>query len=487
MNGTLFPTPAKTRETMTSMIVKVFWLLLMTSQTRSFVTRSLPSHIGVTKYSKDYLYLSPRSFTSEHRAGRTLSDVDMEDILEGATLLGSGGGGSKHVGQEVLDYLLSLDDASVVLLDPNAGPSSPSGEEWVTTMAGIGSPSDAEKMEHPFSHGPQKAFDYLTELVIAQQKKDSGIDISKIDYVCPGEIGPWSTMITLLTAAQTNSPVIDADGGGRAYSNLNMTAYCGAGVSVNPMTLANDVDKDKDESVTAGFQVQTETIVESCTRALLSAPEFKLGGTEELKDGVAGFSTWAMTVDTLRNCMTANTISLAREIGETLRLTKAAVTTNTTDRDGDDPYVTNVIEVLKNRGWYSELLFTGTVENIKTVEQNSFDYVDIDLYDSTTGQRALIQAENENLIMYKCTDQECSFKTPICIGPDSICYLLENGTATTNVNLEKGMNVNVIGIQASPVLVRYPKVMEAFQTTLQWHFDYNGPYVPLEALNSVCA
>ena len=166
------------------------------------------------------------------------------------------------------------------------------GNAWVTTMAGIGSPSDAEKLESPFSHGMKKAFDYLSELLIAQEKA-KGIEISKIDYVCPGEIGPWSTMATLLTAAQIGRSVIDADGGGRAYPNLAMTAYAGANVSVNPMTLANDQPEFfpngtvNTESVTAGFQVQTEDVVESCSRYLLSAPQF---------NGVAGFSTWAMDV-----------------------------------------------------------------------------------------------------------------------------------------------------------------------------------------------
>jgi len=387
---------------------------------------------------------------------------DFEDILEGAALLAAGGGGPKSIAKLMLNQLLKM-NTSITLVDPVKGAS---GNEYVTCVFGFGSPEEilTKKLTSLYTKAPKKAFDLQAKLLIEKERREFDKEICKPAYISAIETGAINTFCALLAAAQTNIALIDADGaGGRSIPQFDMCSYDIAGVSVIPTAFATDLDIPA-VSITDGGDIKTTSDLSLAVKNLVRTPKYKKA------NDTACVSTWTTTVDKFRNCSTSNTISLAREIGETLRLQKAEEAS--TGSDKGDLYATKVIEVMKKHGWYSELLLTGTFKTIKKCEDGKLllDFNEATLIDETTGEYALILGLNENICMYKGTTNEVGrvvYKTPMCLGPDKICFLSRDGVTLTAEDIKVGLEVDVIGIQAPDDYVDLPKSIDIWNKVMK--------------------
>ena len=120
-----------------------------------------------------------------------------EDILNGATIFASGGGGPRSIGQGVIKEILSKGE-SVELIDATDISDTAIG----AVAAGVGSP-DAVSGTGIFD-AAQNAWKELAKRLN-----------KNLDFVSPGEVGAGNTFIPLIIAARQNIPVIDGSDGTR--------------------------------------------------------------------------------------------------------------------------------------------------------------------------------------------------------------------------------------------------------------------------------
>jgi len=154
---------------------------------------------------------------------RKLGVADIEDIATGAAVLGTGGGGDPFVGklmaiQAVEEHgPVSLIDADEVLDDALVVPSAMMGAPTVLV----------EKV--PSGKEVFAAFDALQSYLGKE-----------IHATLPAEAGGVNSMIPLALAATLGIPVVDSDGMGRAFPELQMVTFHLGGVSATPMMLADE-------------------------------------------------------------------------------------------------------------------------------------------------------------------------------------------------------------------------------------------------------
>ena len=152
-------------------------------------------------------------------------DVTAEilDALEiGAGILGTGGGGNPYLGKiEALQQLKAGRIIQVVSLDEIGD------DAFVTTVGGMGSPTvGIERVGRG------------DECVRAMRALERHLG-RHFTHVIPGEIGGSNSMRPMIVAAQTGLPVIDGDGMGRAFPELQMDTFSIYGVAPTPGTLAD--------------------------------------------------------------------------------------------------------------------------------------------------------------------------------------------------------------------------------------------------------
>jgi DUF917 family protein len=365
---------------------------------------------------------------------RTLSRIDLEDILDGACILGSGGGGPRSLGQQLMTYLASLSNP-VRLADPLTDVGD---DEVMAVSAAVGSPEAAAQGQFPHDVATI-AFDALNQL----QRPASGRDFA---YVLAGEVGAGNSFIPMLVAAQKDLPLVDAAGARRAIPSLTMCTYASRRLVIAPVVLAN-----KQRQIS--FSVSDAAEAEPPMRAIISDPDF---GQD------AGIAFWTMRGATMKTAAIPHTLTYARELGQTLRAA----------REGGENPVEAVRQFLDGY-----LLFIGRMLAPHEQTQGGFDFGTVVLQNDDKTEQVWIYNQNENLIAW--STQKAS---PIAMGPDLICYLTTDGQTFSNADLAgvQGKEVALIGARCTDEL-RDPSIVAAFQQALR-NLGYAGPYVPLEEL-----
>lgn len=367
---------------------------------------------------------------------RTLSRTDLEDILDGACILGSGGGGPRSLGQQLVSYLASLSNP-IRLADPLADVGD---DDVMAVSAAVGSPEAAAQGRFPLDVAAM-AFDALNQL----QRPGSGRDFA---YVLAGEVGAGNSFIPMTVAAQKDLPLVDAAGARRAIPSLTMCTYASRRLAIAPVVLAN-----KQRQIS--FDVPDAAAAEPPMRAIISDPDF---GQD------AGIAFWTMRGGTMKTVAIPHTLTYARELGCTLREA----------RDGGQDPVEAVRQFL---GGY--VLFTGRMLPAREQTQGGFDFGTVVLENEDKTEQVWIYNQNENLIAWSTRQAY-----PIAMGPDLICYLTTDGQTFSNAGLAgvQGKEVALIGARSTDEL-RAPFIVTAFQQALR-NLGYAGPYVPLEELQA---
>jgi DUF917 family protein len=148
---------------------------------------------------------------------RLLKHEEMEALALGASILGSGGGGSPHYNRRAAEYLLKK-SGGVKLLEV----AELDREEWVAPVAFMGAPMVAlEKI------ASGKEFYVLQKMLISHLGKMP-------QAVMPAEIGGGNALTAVIAAALFDIPLVDADSIGRAFPELQMSTFALAGISPNP-------------------------------------------------------------------------------------------------------------------------------------------------------------------------------------------------------------------------------------------------------------
>jgi len=355
---------------------------------------------------------------------------DLEDLGQGAAFLGAGGGGDPYIGrlmakQAIQEYgvpeMIEADE-----LDDNA---------TILTAAMLGAPA------------------VLIEKAAAGEDIDHAINrLARLigrrpDAICPVEIGGINSMIPIVAAARSGLPLVNCDGMGRAFPELQMVTFHAYGVSATPAVI---VDEHLDAMI-----VETEDGKRA--EDLIRAGAIQMGLSVMI-------SCYPMTGRDIKNYAVKGTLTLALGVGRALSEGR---------KDGDP--VESLLNYLRTMEYYHhcKILFDGKITELRRETRKGFSigHCEIDALDGSR-QRMSILFQNENLIA------RVNGKT-LAIVPDLICVVdRETGQPVTVETMKYGQRIKVIGASAAPIL-RRPECLAVFGPQA---FGLEDAFVPLEEL-----
>jgi DUF917 family protein len=361
--------------------------------------------------------------------------IDLEhvdDLARGAAILGTGGGGDPYIGSLMLRQAIE-DHGPIDLLDVE----SLGDDELVVPFAMMGAPTVlVEKLPNG------------NEMVAALRTMEKHRNRQASAILC-AEIGGINALLPLVLAARCGLPIVDGDGMGRAFPQLQMVTYHIFGVPLAPMVMSDEY------SNTVLFECADANDVERLSRNLVVA----MGGSSSI-------CLYAMDGRDAKRSMVRNTISLALGLGRSVREA----------RTGGDPFDA-LLAYLRTTPYYQHcrVLFEGkTTDLLRETKQGwALGRVIIDGMGSCAGRQLQVQFQNEHLIALEGERVRA-------IVPDLIA-ILDAATAEpiTTEGLKYGQRIKVLGISAAPIM-RSAAALAVFGPQA---FNLDSPFTPVEVLN----
>ena len=361
----------------------------------------------------------------------TLEIEDVARIAQGATLLGAGGGGDPYI--SLLAARQIFDDGG---RDVNViGVDDVDDDALILTVAGFGAPTV----------GKEKLFD-LDQLMhsLRTLEKYTG---RKADALIAVEMGGGNALVPILAAAASGLPVVNGDGMGRAFPELQMTSYALGGVSPSPFAMA-------DEHLNS-IVCEAENAKKGEAFARIIAVEMGLH---------AFLTAYAMTGAQARDVVIPDTLTLAYKLGTTIENAKSSESPIAALIQGIETEVTGT-EVVH--------LIDGKVTDLWRSTEKGFaigwcDLVSVD----DAGLQARIEFQNEYLAF-------TLGGIPKVLTPDLIC-LVDSETAEPipTPDVRYGQRVTAIGLSCNEVF----RSEEALEVVGPGAFDMEYTYAPIEEL-----
>ncbi|MBT2216741.1 DUF917 domain-containing protein [Virgibacillus dakarensis] len=356
---------------------------------------------------------------------RLIGKQEIEDIAIGAALLGTGGGGDPYIGK--LMALQAIEDnGPVKVLSVDEVPD----DALIVPSASMGAPTVmVEKV--PSGEEAIGAFQSL-ETYLGK----------KIFATMPIEAGGVNSMLPFVLAARLGLPVVDADGMGRAFPELQMVTFYLEGVSATPLVLADE--KGNHSLLNTINNVWAERIARSAT--------IEMGGSVML-------SIYPMDGQTVKRSGIPDTLLLEERIGRSIREAK---------QRNEDP----ITEVLKLTNGYK--LFKGKVTDIDRKTETGFarGVATIEGMEAYQHEELYLRFQNEHLLA------ETKEKV-LCMTPDLIAVLdSDTGMPITTEGLRYGARCVVVGLPCHPKW----RTAKGIETTGPRYFGYDVDYTPVEKL-----
>ncbi|MCR6488001.1 DUF917 domain-containing protein [Amycolatopsis sp. OK19-0408] len=360
----------------------------------------------------------------------TLTEADLPDLARGAAVLGTGGGGDPYVGRLLVREAIRAHGPITVL-----HPSEVDDDALVIPTAQMGAPTVVhEKL-------PNGA-----EPVLALRTLEQHLGRSA-DATMPIECGGINSMIPLLVGARLGLPVVDADGMGRAFPELQMETFGVYGVPGSPMAI--------------GGERGETTVID--TGADNRRMEWLARGVTIRLGGVAHIAEYAMSGADVKRTAVPTTLSLALTVGRTIREARSR---------NEDP-VDALASALRSTPYqHLRVLFRGKVSDVERRTEAGFARGRAAAVSFDGAHKLEILFQNENLLA--TVDGAVR-----CVVPDLIC-VLESATAEpiTTETLRYGQRVTVVGI-STPPLMRTPAALDTFGPGA---FGLPHPFVPVEEI-----
>ena len=352
-----------------------------------------------------------------------LTREDIENLALGATVLGTGGGGDPYIGK--LMALQALERGGTVELVP---PDQVDEDAFVVAVAGMGAPV---VMIEKIPSGKEAAASLIS------LEKYFG---KKADYIICIEAGGLNSTIPLATAAELGRPVLDGDGMGRAFPELQMVTFHLYGVKATPMSMADE--KGNSVILDAVDNFWAEKIARSIT--------VKFGG-------VAWISIYPMSGKDYKKAAVKYSLTKEIEIGKEISDAK---------KSGRNP----LDALLDATGGY--LLFKGKIIDVLRRATGGFAKGEavIEGLEDFKSSKLIIHFQNENLIAIRDGNVIASV-------PDLITVVdKETAKPITTERLKYGLRVAVVGIPCDPKW----RTPEALKVVGPRCFGYDIDYVPIE-------
>ncbi|MGH7750928.1 MAG: DUF917 domain-containing protein, partial [Candidatus Dormibacteria bacterium] len=277
------------------------------------------------------------------------------------------------------------------------------------------------------------------EPVIALRRLEQHLGRSA-DAIIPMECGGLNSMIPLLVAARTGLPVVDGDGMGRAFPELQMCTFFVYGLHPSPAAIADEKD-----NVVVFTGVKDMYWLERLSRATA----VDMGAT-------AGYATPPMRGEFVRRVAVPGTVTQAIDLGQAVF--------------GARKRKENPVQAIL-RACHGVALFEGKIVDLDRRLARGFAVGRATLHGlgPYSGSELMIDLQNENLIAIRDG-------VPVATVPDLICMVdLETGEAITTEVLRYGLRVAVLGLPCHD-LMRTPEALRVFGPRA---FGYDLDFHPL--------
>ncbi len=355
----------------------------------------------------------------------TLLDLDaLEDIALGATVLGTGGGGDPTLGKLMAQQAVSQ-HGPIKLLSLDEVPD----DAWILPTAMMGTPTVlVEKI--PSGTEVLDAFRMVEQRLQCQAFATLSI-----------EAGGVNSMIPMVVAASLGVPIIDADGMGRAFPEIQMVTPTLHGVSATPMAVADE----------KGNQVLLKTPDNFWTERLARVITVQMGCS-------ACIALYAMQGMIAKRALITGTLSLARQIGQTLLACRA---------QKQDP-IQALTTLLHGRR-----LCEGKITDVQRRTEQGFARGELDItgIGQDAGSAYTLSFQNENLVFWRDGQPQVTV-------PDLITVVDEQtGLPITTEALKYGLRVAVL---AFPCHAQW-RTQDGLALAGPRAFGYEIDYVPLES------
>lgn len=343
---------------------------------------------------------------------RELTCEAIDDLCVGAAILGTGGGGDPYLGGLLAKRALrehgpvrvlrieELEDDDFVVCSGNMGAPT----VYIEKLIGAGQPVHALR---------------ALEAHIGR----------RFTAVMAFEAGGSNSAIPVWVAAETGLPLVDADGQGRAFPEIQMVSFGACGVSASPMAMADE------RGNTVILNVMDNRRSEQIARAVA----VQMGAR-------ASFAAYPMTKAELERGAIAGTTSLATRLGHAVRRTGAT---------GGDVFAA-ILDAFRHTHYgAARILFRGKIADVERTTRDGWAIGSVVINAIGTEDRLRIEFQNENLVATRGDRIEA-------IVPDLICILdSDQGLPITTERVRFGLRVTVIGIGA-PAPLRTPEALSLF-------------------------
>ncbi|WP_347351027.1 DUF917 domain-containing protein [Intrasporangium sp.] len=353
---------------------------------------------------------------------REITVDDLMDMARGAAVLGTGGGGDPYVGRLLAQQAIR-----------KHGP---------VTLVGVDEvPDDALVIPAAFMGAPTVMLEKIpsgAEITAALRALEELLG-RKATHTVSIEAGGLNSMIPIVAAAELGIPLVDADGMGRAFPELQMLLPTLGGIAASPMALAdergNSVTMRTLDNVWAERFARTATVEMGCSAAV---------------------SLYALTGRQVHDYTVHGTMTLCQQVGAAIREASGAHA---------DPVEAATVALGGTR------VFDGKLTDVERRTQGGFNRGEASLegLGPDTGEQMTVSFQNENLVARRGDEVVASV-------PDLICMLdTDTGEPVTTESLRYGLRVSVVAVPCDPRW-RSPQGLELAGPG---YFGYEHEYVPV--------
>lgn len=353
-------------------------------------------------------------------------EVTLDDTMAlalGAGVLGTGGGGNTYVGRIWLERELRLAGKSCQIIDADDLPD----DALTVGIGGMGAPTvGVEKLD---------AREEYLHVIRALERHLS----KPMDALVIGEIGGANSLIPLVCGLQLGLPIVDGDGMGRAFPELQMDNFAITGISTSPFGLSDS---------------HGNTVIYDHVDSAVRAEQFGRAQTI-LMGGSAALAMPTMSGAQVKASLIRGTLSLSKRLGHALLDAR---------KRSNDP--AEAVSAVGN----GRVLFRGKIADVSRETVQGFARGRLRLVgfgDSDDTMEIVFQ--NENLVAWHNGEVACAV-------PDLIGILnLDDGEPIGTEMLRYGLRVAVIGMPAPREL----KTDAALKVVGPLAFGYDIPFTPM--------
>ncbi|MGE6741789.1 DUF917 domain-containing protein [Allorhizobium pseudoryzae] len=348
-----------------------------------------------------------RKLKYDEAALRTLTRDDLEALEIGAGILGTGGGGNPYQGKLLALEALKAGHEMKLLATDAIEP-----DALCMSIGGIGAPVVGVERIREGREG-LRCLRAMEELIRMP-----------VDAIVCEEIGGANSMSPLVTAALGGLPILDCDGMGRAFPEMQMTTFSIYGHSSTPSVMC-DLHGNAVIFSHAVSEVWHERMARACVVA---------------QGGGAMLATAPMQAHFVHQFAIPRSYTKAIALGEAVIRAR---------RMQDDP-IQAVCDLEGGRR-----IFNGKITDLKRHLRGGFAVGDLELagFDGWAGETASVAIQNEFLLFRRNGVVEVTV-------PDLIVLLdVDTGYPITTEMLRYGQRVAVIAIPCHDLL-RSPAALE---------------------------